>query len=58
MAPAPELAALPPQARFAPWEQPELLRRLAPGYPRTPQVDLAEGRQAALEAFALLKRAR
>ncbi len=54
----PELAALPPQARFAPWEQPELLRRLAPGYPRTPQVDLAEGRQAALEAFALLKRAR
>ncbi len=54
----PELAALPPQARFAPWEQPDLSRRLAPGYPRTPQVDLAEGRQAALEAFALLKRAR
>ncbi|GAB3511806.1 cryptochrome/photolyase family protein [Pseudoxanthomonas daejeonensis] len=54
----PELAALPLPARFAPWEQPDLLRRHAPGYPRMPQVDLAEGRQAALEAFAALKRTR
>jgi len=54
----PELAALPLPARFAPWETPELLRRLAPGYPRKPQVDLAQGRQSALDAFAALKRAR
>ena len=54
----PELAGLPPPARFAPWEQPELLRRHAPDYPRQPQVDLAEGRQAALDAFAALKRGR
>jgi deoxyribodipyrimidine photo-lyase len=54
----PELAALPLPARFAPWEHPELLRRHAPDYPRTPQVDLAEGRQAALAAFAALRHAR
>jgi deoxyribodipyrimidine photo-lyase len=47
----PELAALPPAARFAPWEHPQLLRRFAPEYPRRPQVDLAGGRQAALDAF-------
>ena len=52
----PELAALPVPARFAPWEHPELLRRLAPTYPRQPQVDLAAGRQAALEAFTASRR--
>ena len=53
----PELADLPVPARFAPWEHPELLRRHAPHYPRTPQVDLAQGRAGALEAFAALRRA-
>ena len=52
----PELAPLPAQARFAPWEHPDLLRRLAPAYPRQPQVDLAAGRQAALDAFAASRR--
>ena len=32
------------------------LRRVAPAYPRRPQVDLADGRQAALEAFAASRR--
>ncbi|SEL04147.1 deoxyribodipyrimidine photo-lyase type I [Pseudoxanthomonas sp. GM95] len=48
----PELEALPLKARFAPWESPELLKRLAPSYPRQPIVDLAEGREAALAAYA------
>ncbi|UWX04846.1 deoxyribodipyrimidine photo-lyase [Pseudoxanthomonas sp. NC8] len=52
----PELAGLPLPARFAPWQYPALLRRHAPSYPRQPQVGLAQGRQAALEAFAALKR--
>ena len=54
----PELAALPVPARFAPWQHPELLRRHAPRYPRAPQVDLAAGRAAALEAFAALRAGR
>ena len=54
----PELAPLPVPARFAPWEHPELLRRLAPGYPRQPQVELAAGRKGALDAFAALRSAR
>ncbi|MDR6137809.1 deoxyribodipyrimidine photolyase [Pseudoxanthomonas sp. SORGH_AS 997] len=48
----PELEALPLQARFAPWESPDLLERLAPEYPRRPLVDLSEGREAALAAYA------
>jgi len=52
----PELAGLPPPARFAPWEHPQLARQLAPAYPPRPQVDLAEGRAAALAAFANLRR--
>jgi deoxyribodipyrimidine photo-lyase len=48
----PELQALPLKARFAPWESPELLRQLAPAYPRQPIVDLAQGREAALAAYA------
>ncbi|WDS36771.1 deoxyribodipyrimidine photo-lyase [Pseudoxanthomonas sp.] len=48
----PELEALPVKVRFAPWESPELLRQLAPSYPRQPIVDLVQGRQAALAAYA------
>ena len=51
----PELAKLPAKARMAPWEHADLLRRLAPDYPRRPMVDLAEGRKGALDAFAALK---
>ncbi|MGH8408247.1 MAG: cryptochrome/photolyase family protein, partial [Pseudomonas sp.] len=47
----PELAALPVKARFAPWQHPLLLAAHAPGYPRTPLVDLAAGRDAALAAY-------
>ncbi len=47
----PELAAVPLPALFAPWEAPELVRRLAPDYPRTPIVDLAGSRHAALHAY-------
>ena len=53
----PELAGLPPPARFAPWEHPEPARRLAPAYPPRPQVELAVGRADALAAFASLRRA-
>lgn len=48
----PELARLPDAALAAPWEQPELLRRLAPGYPVRPIVDLKASREAALEAYS------
>ncbi len=51
----PELSGLPLPARFAPWEHPETVRRLAPAYPARPQVALAEGRAAALDAFATLR---
>nr|WP_295383025.1 deoxyribodipyrimidine photo-lyase [Pseudoxanthomonas sp.] len=47
----PELRGLPPAARFAPWESPDLAARLAPDYPRAPLVDLATGREAALAAY-------
>jgi deoxyribodipyrimidine photo-lyase len=47
----PELAALPLPLRFAPWQQPTVLARVAPDYPRMPIVDLAAGRDAALEAY-------
>jgi deoxyribodipyrimidine photo-lyase len=47
----PELGALPVKARFAPWQHPLLLAAHAPGYPRTPLVDLAVGRDAALAAY-------
>ena len=47
----PELAALPVPARSAPWRFPELLRDCAPDYPTHPIVDLAKGRDAALEAY-------
>ncbi|KAG1530036.1 hypothetical protein G6F50_017589 [Rhizopus delemar] len=38
-------------AGFAPWLHPLLLEAHAPGYPRTPLVDLAAGRDAALAAY-------
>lgn len=47
----PELAALPLKARFAPWQHPQLLAEHAPDYPRSPLVDLAAGRDAALAAY-------
>jgi deoxyribodipyrimidine photo-lyase len=47
----PELAPLPAALRFAPWTDPRTLARLAPDYPRTPIVDLARGRAAALDAY-------
>lgn len=48
----PELEALPVNARFAPWEFPQLCRGRACDYPHQPIVDLAQGRQAALAAYA------
>ena len=48
----PELARLPDDALAAPWEQPDLLRRLAPDYPVRPIVDLKASREAALEAYS------
>ncbi|MEO8364647.1 MAG: deoxyribodipyrimidine photo-lyase [Pseudoxanthomonas sp.] len=47
----PELAALPVASRFAPWVHAEAARRLAPSYPSRPMVDLAQGRDAALDAY-------
>jgi len=47
----PELADLPLPARFAPWLEPEVSAKLAPDYPSAPIVDLAAGRDAALEAY-------
>lgn len=47
----PELAALPDALVAAPWEKPELTRRLAPDYPE-PIVDLAAARAAALGAYS------
>ncbi|HVK50813.1 MAG TPA: FAD-binding domain-containing protein, partial [Pseudoxanthomonas sp.] len=51
----PELRALPVKQRFAPWLSPESAQRLGPDYPRQPLVDLAEGREAALAAYAASK---
>ena len=47
----PELAALPVPLRFAPWQKPDVLARLAPDYPRHPIADLAVGRDGALAAY-------
>jgi deoxyribodipyrimidine photo-lyase len=48
----PELAKLPESALAAPWEQAELVRRLAPDYPSRPIVDLKASREAALAAYS------
>ena len=47
----PELAALPTPALFAPWQHPELLRKLAPDYPQQPMIDLVASRAAALDSY-------
>ncbi len=47
----PELANVPVPLRFAPWQKPDLLAKLAPDYPRHPIVDLATGRDGALAAY-------
>lgn len=46
----PELAGLPAKARFAPWLHPQMHGQMG-DYPRTPIVDLAQGRDAALQAY-------
>ena len=51
----PELAGLPLPLRHAPWTDPAAARRLAPGYPRQPVVDLARGRDGALAAWRALR---
>jgi deoxyribodipyrimidine photo-lyase len=48
----PELESLPVAALFEPWRHPELLARLAPGYPRSPIVDLRLSRASALAAYS------
>lgn len=53
----PELAALPVPLRFAPWRDPQALRRVAPDYPPHPIVDLAAGREAALQAYRIQRSA-
>jgi deoxyribodipyrimidine photo-lyase len=47
----PELAEVPLPLRFAPWQKPDVLAKLAPAYPRHPIVDLAAGRDGALAAY-------
>lgn len=47
----PELAPVPLPLRFAPWQKPDVLAKLAPGYPRQPIADLAAGRDGALAAY-------
>jgi deoxyribodipyrimidine photo-lyase len=54
----PELAGLPVTVLHAPWQQPDLLRRTAPKYPRAPIVDLAASREMALAAYQELRSAR
>lgn len=51
----PELAGLPVPLRFAPWRDAALLRKHAPDYPPHPLVDLAAGRDDALEAYRKLR---
>ncbi|MCR6662256.1 MAG: DNA photolyase family protein [Luteimonas sp.] len=51
----PELAGMPASALHAPWLHQDVLRRHAPGYPRQPLVDLAEGREAALAAYRSIR---
>lgn len=47
----PELVDLPIPALFAPWQHPELARRLAPAYPSQPIIDLKSSREDALQAY-------
>lgn len=54
----PELAKLPLPLRFAPWTDRASAAILAPGYPARPLVDLAQGRAAALDAYARMRQPR
>ena len=51
----PELAPLPLPLRHAPWLDPARARQLVPGYPARRVVDLAAGRQQALDAYRNLR---
>ncbi|WP_298575386.1 deoxyribodipyrimidine photo-lyase [uncultured Luteimonas sp.] len=51
----PELAPLPLPLRHAPWLDGARARQLAPGYLARPVVDLAAGRQQALDAYRNLR---
>lgn len=51
----PELAALPVPLRHAPWRDPAALRAVSREYPDAPLVDLAAGRQAALQAYQRMR---
>ncbi len=51
----PELSQVPLPARFAPWEGKGRSGAHAGDYPAQPMVGIAEGRQAALDAYAALK---
>ena len=51
----PELAPLPMPLRHAPWLDAARARQRAPGYPANPMVDLAVGRQQALDAYRHLR---
>lgn len=51
----PELSGLPDALLYAPWKQPEVLRRIAPKYPRAAIVDLAASREMALAAYQQLR---
>jgi deoxyribodipyrimidine photo-lyase len=50
----PELAKLPAPIAYAPWQQPELARRMAPNYP-PPIVDLKTSREEALATLTASK---
>ncbi|MEZ5437972.1 MAG: deoxyribodipyrimidine photo-lyase [Lysobacteraceae bacterium] len=47
----PELTGLTGKALYAPWTAVDALRRMAPGYPSDPIVDLKLSREAALAAY-------
>ena len=51
----PELTPLPAALRLAPWTDPAAVRRATQDYPTAPIVGLAEGRDAALAAFASMR---
>ena len=53
----PGLSHLPAKMRHAPWQFPREAAACLPDYPMQPLVDLAEGREAALAAYARLREA-
>jgi len=54
----PELTGLPDALLHTPWKDPQLLRSIAPKYPREPIVDLAASRGMALAAYQDMRRPR